>query len=137
MKDKIEIYFSIDSDVIAPDKIHALVGLPPDESWAIGDSYRIAGKNKTCKFNRWSIVEYAESSSFIEDAVNRIVSRLLPYEANIIELSFVRQKLLSICMDTGKTVFGVGVSVDAINFMSRVGAELDISLTICDQRESK
>jgi Domain of unknown function (DUF4279) len=140
------VYFSLWSDSITPDELTARIGIEPDCIHVRGS--RFPGPNPVPRHHMWE-VRCDEHNMKMDAQIESVLGRIAPAQEAIREVitehddvsgrlkagrffgdekgdaPIVTRRADGEIVDTG-SIFGWGMSVEALGFLAHVGAYLDI-----------
>lgn len=108
----------------------ALRQVPPDISWNGGEEFTLYRTTRTRQSSRWAVVERAGDIQDWRDTVERLIHRLRPAEEAFRTLPADVVVALEIFLTEDNDVFGFGLDRGQIEFMSKIGAALDMSVVV-------
>jgi Domain of unknown function (DUF4279) len=133
----IEVFLAVDSDDLSKERLATILNLSPDEGWDRGSPYVVADKIRLNGFSRWCIVERADTIDIFSNAVDRLIQRVEAIRSYVALLPPNTRVAFSSCISTPDTVFGLGLSVEQVQFLASLGASVDMSFAISTRRRSK
>lgn len=131
---ELSVFLAVESDDHSSADLDTLIGLDGDERWDRGSTYKVGGKEKSNKFSRWAIAEYAAEGEFHDLLVERLVKRARPFEQRFRQLPKGVRLVFSVYRTGTDTVFGFGLAVPQLQFLASIGAEVDLSFVVCEDR---
>ncbi|MCW5831704.1 MAG: DUF4279 domain-containing protein [Labilithrix sp.] len=127
---KFEALVAVDSDAHTSDELSSMLSMDPDERWDRGESFTFAGRERQRNFSRWALVERDGDIEDWRSTVERLIDRLRGVSAAFRGLPPGVRVALILFVTEDNGVFGFGLDAHQVEFLSTIGAELDMSFVV-------
>ena len=124
------VYFSLRGD-FSPPEVTAQIGIEPTESWSAHERDP-ARKIPSCSGWTYSTERIIADVVDVYEMSNRLIRALKPYQGKIkssvteFDLQATLQVVLHISTDESMSTPAIGFDIEVIDFLSKVGATIDI-----------
>jgi hypothetical protein len=127
---EIVAYLAIESQEITVEGLVRLLGTEGDESWDLGSSYILGERERVHGFSRLAFKECASGDDEHDSVLARLLSKAMRFEDRFIRLPDGIRVVLSVYRTGDDSVFGIGLSRLQVNFLARIGAEIDFNCVV-------
>lgn len=111
-------------------EINGIVGVAPDAFREIGTLRPGNSRSKPAKENSWELLERSDSSVPLPILIDRLLPRILPLQSQFVDLRnrgcFIKLELVQWVSAVNDAGVGFALDHGVINFMSAIGAALDV-----------
>lgn len=128
---KLEVYVVVDSETHTRASLEAMLPMTPDEAWEKGEPFQSStGREKHRRFSRWAVIERDGDIEDWRTTVERLIIRLRPIEASFRKLPAEAYVGMMMFVTEDNGVFDFGLDKHQIEFITSIGAELDMSFVV-------
>lgn len=129
---KLEVQLMVDHPRLRSDELEDILKLAPDEHWDHGQRYRPtpSSPEQRYQFSRWALRAEAASLDELDSAIRRLAQRIEAIEGQFRLLPVDATVSLTLFVTETNTVIGMGIDAEAIKFLARINAGIEVSLVL-------
>lgn len=128
----LEVQLMVDHPQLQSAELAALLALPADETWDIGQAYKPSPNSpeQRYQFSRWAIRAAGSSLDELPGVIRELASRVQGVEQRFRLLPSDTTVSLTLFVTETDTVIGMGLNAETIKLLARINAGLEVSLVV-------
>jgi hypothetical protein len=129
---RLEVQLMVDHPQLRSAELEALLTLPADEHWDVGQSYRPSpsSREQHYQFSRWALSVVANSLDDLVDVMQVLTERIRGIEQKFHLLPKDSTVSLTLFVTETDTVIGMGIDAESMKLLARINANIEVSLVI-------